>query len=162
MFRRGPAVCLRGPRTGFDGEGGAGAKQRHLTSQLSRRAPPAVKFSLQTAALWITQLRCARSKIGQLREPTNGHGKEARSASREPIRMGTSFQGTYLEKEESRHHFYEDPNKLATANYQFFSLKRKGEGRGQGRQGRVKKGLKLYSVYIPPALEFLGPGANGE
>ena len=51
-----------------------------------------MKFSLQTAALWITQLRCARSKIGQLRETTNGRGKEARSAAREPIRIETSFQ----------------------------------------------------------------------
>ena len=36
-----------------------------------------MKFSLQTVALWITQPRCARSKNGQLREPTNGYGKEA-------------------------------------------------------------------------------------
>ena len=46
-----------------------------------------MKFSLQNAALWITQLRCARSKSGQLREPTNGHGREARAAAREPIRI---------------------------------------------------------------------------
>ena len=122
-----------------------------------------MKFSLQTAALWITQLRCARSKIGQLREPTNGHGKEARSASREPIRMKTSFQGTYLEKEESRQCIIRRPNtRRPAANSQFFSFKKERGGRGQGRQGRVKKGPKLYSVYIPPALEFIGPGAKDE
>ena len=36
-----------------------------------------MKFSLQTVALWIKPPCGAKSKNGQLREPTNGHGKEA-------------------------------------------------------------------------------------
>ena len=93
-----------------------------------------MKFSLQNAALWITQLRCARSKSGQLREPTNGHGREARAAAREPIRISRAnpFPRTYLETEESSQHSSKASRPRPEANDQFFSFKK---GRGDEDKG---------------------------
>ena len=98
-----------------------------------------MKFSLQNAALWITQLRCARSKSGQLREPTYGHGKEARAAAREPIRISSAnlFPRTYLEKEESSTALFEEQNsrdQKQTINFLYAGHAPRGPTSGGGTE----------------------------